>query len=119
MKWKRKVKRFVTMESENSWKLLFYPGRWILLILTLVPTIYALYLSFFNYNLAKANRREFVFLDNFVKVLKDGRVWSAFSVTDCNLYDEKDRRKGVSSNYYYSSHDHDSCGCRPDLENVL
>lgn len=81
MKWKRKVKRFVTMESENSWKLLFYPGRWILLILTLVPTIYALYLSFFNYNLAKANRREFVFLDNFVKVLKDGRFWSAFSVT--------------------------------------
>lgn len=79
--WKHKAKKFITLESESSWKLLFYPGRWILLLLTLVPTLYALYLSFFSYNLAKPTRREFVLLGNFLEVFKDKRFWSAFLVT--------------------------------------
>lgn len=79
--WRRKLVRFVTLEDSKSWKLLFYPGRWILLLLTMVPTVYALWLSLYSYNLAKANRREFVFLKNFADVLTDSRFWGAFSVT--------------------------------------
>lgn len=75
------LSRLVSLESENSWKLLLYPGRWILLILTMLPTLYALYLSMHQYNLARADRIAFVFLNNFWKVLTDTRFWNAFGVT--------------------------------------
>lgn len=79
--WGRKLKRIAALEDAQSWKLLFYPGRWILFLLTMVPTIYALWLSLHSYNLAKADQREFVFLDNFIEVLTDSRFWDAFWVT--------------------------------------
>lgn len=78
---KERLWKFVTLESENSWKLLYYPGRWILLILTMVPTIYALFLALHSYNLAKPAARTFVFLGNFVRVFQDSRFLSAFSIT--------------------------------------
>jgi len=84
-----KITKFVTLESNNSWKLLYYPGKWILMIITVVPTLFALWLSFQNYNLAQVNQRSFVFLQNFVDIFKDERFLSDFCVsaifTICSL----------------------------------
>lgn len=74
-------KKLITLESEDSWKLLFYPGRIILFVITMVPTIYALILSFQKYNLAKAAERKFVFLQNYIDVFQDERFWNAFGNT--------------------------------------
>ncbi|EOS72498.1 hypothetical protein C817_05433 [Dorea sp. 5-2] len=78
---KEKIKRLVTLESENSWKLLFYPGRWILFLLTMVPTIYAFWLSIQNYNLAKPTQRSFVLLRNYLNVVTDSRFLGALGTT--------------------------------------
>ena len=78
---KKKVKKFLTLESDNSWKLLYYPGRYILLILTIVPTFLALGLSMFSYNLAKPKQTHFIFLKNYLDVLTDKRFWNSFRVT--------------------------------------
>ena len=76
-----KVKKFVTLESDNSWKFLYYPGQIILLIITMVPTIYALILSLQKYNLAKPQERHFSFLGNYWDVLMNYRFWNSFKVT--------------------------------------
>lgn len=75
------IKKFVTLESPNSWKMLLYPGQWILLVLTIVPTLYTVWLSLQSYNLAKVNQKSFVFLQNFIDVIRDPRFWADFGVT--------------------------------------
>lgn len=76
-----RFKRFITLESDSSWKLLYYPGQIILLIITMVPTIYALILSFQKYNLAKPQERHFSLFGNYIDVLTNYRFWNSFKVT--------------------------------------
>jgi multiple sugar transport system permease protein len=66
---------------ENSWKLLLYPGVAVLFVITILPTIYALFLSMQQYNLSKPQERKFVFLSNYVHVFLDERFWNSFGVT--------------------------------------
>ena len=129
---KEKIKRLVTLESESSWKLLFYPGRWILLLLTMVPTIYAFWLSIQNYNLAKPTQRSFVLLRNYLNVVTDSRFLGALGTTakftvcslalelvDCPLSCQEDLWERDCTDYHYASDDHDAGCSRADLENVL
>ncbi|MDC7287566.1 sugar ABC transporter permease [Blautia schinkii] len=78
---KQKIVRFLTLESPNSWKLLFYPGRIVLLLITMVPTVFALVFSLQDYNLAKVASRKFVFLKNYIDIFQDDRFWNSLKVT--------------------------------------
>jgi multiple sugar transport system permease protein len=78
---KVQVHRFITLEHEQSWKLLLYPGIFLLFIITILPTVYAVFLSLQQYNLAKPSERHFVFIMNYLHVLTDRRFWNAFLVT--------------------------------------
>lgn len=68
---KKKFIKFVTLESPDSWKLLYYPGRIILLLITIIPTVYALYLSLHYYNLGKLRDKKFIFLQNYIELFQD------------------------------------------------
>ncbi len=115
------------MESENSWKLLFYPGRWILLLLTMVPTIYAFWLSIQNYNLAKPTQHSFVLFRNYLNVLTDSRFLGALGTTAkftvCSLALELPCQENiwerVCTDHNHASDDHDAGCSRSDLEDVL
>ncbi len=72
---------FVHLEKSGSYKLLLYPGVIVMLLLTVVPTVFALVISLQNYNLAAPWDRGFVFLDNYLNVLKDPRFWTALKNT--------------------------------------
>lgn len=78
---KKKLIRFMTLESPHSWKLLYYPGRVILLLITIIPTIYALILSLQDYNLAQVDNKKFVFLQNYLDIFMDDRFWNSLKVT--------------------------------------
>lgn len=80
---KQNIIRFLTLESPSSWKLLFYPGRIILLLITMIPTIFAVVFSLQDYNLARVSSRKFVFLKNYLDIFKDARFWNSLRVTAC------------------------------------
>ncbi|MCI8317180.1 MAG: sugar ABC transporter permease [Lachnospiraceae bacterium] len=80
---KKKFIKFVTLESPDSWKLLYYPGRIILLLITIIPTVYALYLSLHYYNLGKLRDKKFIFLQNYIELFQDERFWNSLKVTLC------------------------------------
>jgi multiple sugar transport system permease protein len=50
-------------------------------VITIVPTLYALFLSLQSYNLAKPNERHFNFFLNYVKIFSDRRFWNGFAKT--------------------------------------
>jgi multiple sugar transport system permease protein len=79
--WRSRFVRAITLESENSWKLLVYPGVILLFIITIVPTLYALFLSLQSYNLAKPNERHFNFFLNYINIFLDRRFWNSFVKT--------------------------------------
>jgi multiple sugar transport system permease protein len=79
--WRSRFVRIITLENKNSWKLLVYPGIILLFIITIVPTLYALFLSFQSYNLAKPNERHFNFFLNYVNIFLDRRFWNGFAKT--------------------------------------
>jgi multiple sugar transport system permease protein len=76
-RWSRFV-RAITLEHENSWKVLVYPGIIFLFVITILPTLYALFLSLHSYNLAKPTERHFNFFMNYVKIFSDRRFWYGF-----------------------------------------
>jgi multiple sugar transport system permease protein len=53
----------------------------ILFLLTIFPTVYALYVSFLNFDLPRPQQATFVGLNNFAEVLTDNRFWVALLQT--------------------------------------
>lgn len=77
----KRILDMVTLESEQSWRVLLYPGILVLILITIVPTLFALYISMHNYNLAKPDEFQFVFLSNFLKAFQDKRFYNALQIT--------------------------------------
>lgn len=67
-------------ERSLGWKL-SGPAFIIMLLVTLYPIAYAIYLSLFNYRLTDPDAREFVFLQNYITALTDPLFWEAFMTT--------------------------------------
>lgn len=67
-------------ERSLGWKL-SGPAFVIMLLVTLYPIAYAIYLSLFSYRLTDPDAREFVFLQNYVTALTDPLFWQAFTTT--------------------------------------
>lgn len=67
-------------ERSLGWKLAG-PAFVVMLLVTLYPIAYAIYLSLFQYRLTDPNNRRFVFLQNYVTALKDPLFWEAFTTT--------------------------------------
>jgi multiple sugar transport system permease protein len=64
--------------AENRYPLLaILPTVAILFLLTIFPTIYAVYVSLFDFDLPRPRASTFVGLGNFAEVLTDGRFWLA------------------------------------------
>lgn len=67
-------------ERALGWKLAG-PAFVIMLLVTLYPIAYAVYLSLFNYRLTDPDGRKFVGLQNYITALSDGLFWEAFTTT--------------------------------------
>ncbi|WP_281399517.1 carbohydrate ABC transporter permease [Saccharopolyspora phatthalungensis] len=67
-------------ERKLGW-LLCAPAALVMVAVTGWPILYALWLSFQRFDLKYPDRREFVWLDNYITVLTNGYWWSAFWVT--------------------------------------
>ena len=67
-------------ERSLGWKLAG-PAFIILLLVTLYPIAYAIYLSLFSYRLTDPSARKFVGLQNYITALGDGLFWEAFMTT--------------------------------------
>ncbi|WP_018156847.1 carbohydrate ABC transporter permease [Demetria terragena] len=67
-------------ERNLGWKLAG-PAFAVMLLVTLYPIVYAVYLSLFNYRLTDPDAREFVFVQNYVTALTDPLFWQAFTTT--------------------------------------
>jgi multiple sugar transport system permease protein len=57
------------------------PSVLALLLVGIVPLLYAVWKSFHDFNLTKVNRQKFVGLDNYATVLTDGTFWAAMGRT--------------------------------------
>jgi len=73
------VKKIRTPLKEQGKKLFIAPAITWLMLFTLAPLIYTVYLSFHGSRFLKVTR--FVGLKNFITVLSDYRFWGAFRVT--------------------------------------
>jgi multiple sugar transport system permease protein len=74
--------RTIEWVTENRYPLAaVFPTIAVLFLLTIFPTIYAVYVSLFNFDLPRPQESTFVGLGNFVEVLTDGRFWLAFLQT--------------------------------------
>lgn len=67
-------------ERNLGWKLAG-PAFVIMLLVTLYPIAYAIYLSLFSYRLTDPEARRFVFLQNYTTALTDPLFWEAFVTT--------------------------------------
>ncbi len=67
-------------ERRLGWRLAG-PAFVIMLLVTLYPIVYAVYLSLFNYRLTAPDERRFVFLQNYVTALTDSLFWQTFTTT--------------------------------------
>lgn len=67
-------------ERSLGWKLAG-PAFIIMLVVTLYPIAYAVYLSLFNYRLTDPAGRKFVWLQNYITALSDSLFWQAFVTT--------------------------------------
>ena len=67
-------------ERSLGWKLAG-PAFIIMLLVTLYPIAYAIYLSLFSYRLTDPSARKFVGLQNYITALGDGLFWEAFMTT--------------------------------------
>ena len=67
-------------ERSLGWKLAG-PAFIVMLLVTLYPIAYAVYLSLFNYRLTDPDNREFVGLNNYVVSFSDSVFWSAMLAT--------------------------------------
>ncbi|AKU17710.1 carbohydrate ABC transporter permease [Luteipulveratus mongoliensis] len=67
-------------ERNLGWRLAG-PAFIIMLLVTLYPIAYAIYLSLFSYRLTDPDARRFVFLQNYVTSLTDPLFWQAFITT--------------------------------------
>ncbi|MFC6712965.1 carbohydrate ABC transporter permease [Branchiibius cervicis] len=67
-------------ERSLGWKLAG-PAFVIMLLVTLYPIAYAVYLSLFNYRLTDPSGRRFVFLQNYITAFGDPLFWRAVGVT--------------------------------------
>jgi len=60
---------------------LVLPAIVIVIIIAVFPLCYALFLSFFKYELATSIPKKFVGLNNYIRVFSDARFWNALKVT--------------------------------------
>ncbi|NNG39085.1 sugar ABC transporter permease [Flexivirga sp. ID2601S] len=67
-------------ERNLGWKLAG-PAFVIMLLVTLYPICYAVYLSLFNYRLTDPSARKLVWLQNYITALSDPLFWQAFGTT--------------------------------------
>lgn len=67
-------------ERKLGWQLAG-PAFVVMVLVTLYPIAYAVYLSFFNYRLTDPSGRRFVFLQNYFTAFSDPLFWRAVGVT--------------------------------------
>ncbi len=67
-------------ERALGWRLAG-PAFVIMLLVTLYPIVYAIYLSLYNYRLTDPAGRRFVFLQNYLTALSDPLFWQTFTTT--------------------------------------
>lgn len=67
-------------ERNLGWRLAG-PAFVVMLLVTMYPILYAVYLSLFNYRLTDPAGRKFVFIQNYVTALSDPLFWQAFVTT--------------------------------------
>lgn len=67
-------------ERSLGWRLAG-PAFLVMLLVTLYPIVYAIYLSMFSYRLTDPDGRRFVFLRNYATALSDPLFWEAFTTT--------------------------------------
>lgn len=77
---KQKLAAFFTLETASAYRLLLAPLVVLLLAITVVPTLFAIYTSTHDYRLTELDK-DFIGISNFVDVLKDGRFWGSFKTT--------------------------------------
>lgn len=67
-------------ERNLGWRLAG-PAFVVMLLVTMYPILYAVYLSLFNYRLTDPAGRKFVLIQNYVTALSDPLFWQAFMTT--------------------------------------
>lgn len=77
---KAKLSERAKGERSLGWRLAG-PAFIIMLLVTLYPIAYAIYLSLFQYRLTDPDNRRFVFLQNYQTALTDPLFWQAFTTT--------------------------------------
>ena len=73
------IRRF-NIEKYVPW-LLLVPALFLLLVVTFYPLLYAIRLSFSNFNVGTFSAGNFVGLKNYITVFKDWRLWNSLKVT--------------------------------------
>jgi len=68
--------------DKNTWKFFVLPALILMLIVGIIPMLYALYISTFQYNMAKTQIPfKFVGLKNYITILIDPKFWNSFKLT--------------------------------------
>lgn len=77
----KKCKLFFSLETKTAPKLLMGPAVIFLLAITIIPTIYAIYISLQSYKLSDPLNRSFVWFKNYLDLFTDARFWNSVKVT--------------------------------------
>lgn len=68
--------------ERHAWKLFILPALILSLVVGIGPLLYSLYISTFQYNMAKSTVSfKFIGLDNFLTLLKSGDFWNSIGLT--------------------------------------
>ncbi len=67
--------------DEISFSALVAPSFILLFVLTIIPILFSIIISFFNFKLTQLNSIHFCGFDNFVRALHDQKFWSSISIT--------------------------------------
>ncbi len=68
--------------EKNTWKWFVFPALFLVLLVGIGPLIYSLYISTYQYNIAKVQIPfKFVGLKNYATVFTDPHVWNSFKLT--------------------------------------
>ena len=68
-------------ESKGFMYLLLTPILVFFIVLNVIPTMWMIGLSFYQYSLMSAAPPSFIGLDNYIKIYNDADLWSAFGRT--------------------------------------
>ena len=68
-------KTAVKWRKESRPYLMLIPAALVLLLISVYPVLYGIYMSMTNKNLLRPGRNDFIFLDNFIKLAQDLEAW--------------------------------------------